>query len=64
MWLFTPTTPGTAFRASSVFFRSSSSLIPCNSAPGPGFWPFFGSIGRWRSISARRRRSSATTWGV
>ena len=61
MWLFTPTAPGTAFSAASVFSRSSPSLIPCSSAPGPGFWPFFGSIGRWRRISAWRRRSAATT---
>ena len=39
MWLFTPTAPGTALRASSVFCRSSPSLIPWSSAPGPGFSP-------------------------
>ena len=64
MWLLTPTAPGTALRASRVFSRSSASLIPARSAPGPGFSPFFGSIGRCSRISAPRFLSSETTSGV
>ena len=37
MCLLTPTAPGTAFKAASVFSRSSPSLIVRSSAPGPGF---------------------------